>query len=44
MTPRIHLPALADQPVFPVLSDPLLLDKPATHHLLRVLRRGIGDS
>lgn len=40
MTPRIHLPALADQPVPP---DPLPLDEPAAHHLLRVLRRGIGD-
>lgn len=43
MTPRIHLPALADQPALPVPSDPLPLDEPAAHHLLRVLRRGIGD-
>ena len=43
MTPRIHLPALADQPAPPVPSDPLPLDEPAAHHLLRVLRRGIGD-
>lgn len=43
MTPRIHLPALADQPSPPVPSDPLPLDEPAAHHLLRVLRRGIGD-
>ena len=43
MTPRIHLPALADQPASPVPSGPLPLDEPAAHHLLRVLRRGIGD-
>ena len=43
MTPRIHLPALADQPAPPVPSDPLPLDEPAAHHLLRVLRRDIGD-
>ena len=43
MTPRIHLPALADQPAPSVPFNPLPLDEPAAHHLLRVLRRGIGD-
>ena len=43
MTPRIHLPALADQPSPSAPFNPLPLDEPAAHHLLRVLRRGIGD-
>ena len=47
MTPRIHLPSLLSQehPLPQTLADlPLQpLDEPAAHHLLRVLRRTVGD-
>ena len=47
MTPRIHLPSLLSQehPFPQTLADlPLQpLDEPAAHHLLRVLRRTVGD-
>ena len=47
MTPRIHLPSLLSQehPLPQALADlPLQpLDEPAAHHLLRVLRRTVGD-
>ena len=47
MTPRIHLPSLLSQehPLPQRLADlPLQpLDEPAAHHLLRVLRRTVGD-
>lgn len=48
MTPRIHLPSLLfsrEHPFPQALAGlpPLPLDEPEAHHLLRVLRRGVGD-